>query len=718
MTSYRIGIDTGGTFTDLIAFNVETGEIHSLKVASTPREPLQAFIGAIRESGVEAGQIDGLVHGTTVATNTLIQRNGAKVAFVTTAGFEDIPYIQRVNRRELYNLEWDKPQPLLRSRRHCFGVNERISAKGQAVKPLKKKEIEALCEQIRAGGFEAVAVCLLFAYLNTEHEQALKRGLQQRLNGLPVSISHEVAPIWREYERSSTTIADAYLKPLLQRYVGSLQHGLDAEGIDIHWALMKSNGGIMQAAAAVASPIHLATSGPAGGMVASQYMANLLGLKDVVTIDVGGTSADVGIIVDGALHHTTEFEIEWGIPAAIPIIDLKTIGAGGGSMAWINAGGFLQVGPQSAGADPGPVCYGQGGTEPTLTDANLVLGRLDPDYFLGGKMQLQTDLARQRLSEMAVKLGMETIELAHAIVDIANENMANAIRMVSIERGHDPRRFALIAFGGAGPLHGAAIARKLDIPTVVAPPFPGAFSALGLLMADLRVDKIWTQAFRSDLVSLGAVESQFQQIAEAALTELQQQGYQGEPQLHYAINMRYLGQNYETEIELPDSLPDIHPHVGADLASALGDRKVSPLLPGFESFETSRKLQASGKIDFLAEAYEAFHRMHEATYGYRIPTAVIELISFKVTAIGATPMPQIGKIQAVEFAPPRERSVYFAGYGFLPCRLIRRSAVPVRTIGRAADCRGGRFNHAGRAGHKNLTRNEYDILILDVAGGV
>lgn len=681
MTAYRIGIDTGGTFTDLIAFNVQTGAIHSLKVSSTPREPLQAFIGAIRESGVEAGQIDGLVHGTTVATNTLIQRNGAKVAFVTTAGFEDIPYIQRVNRRELYNLEWDKPQPLLRSRRHCFGVNERISAKGQVVKPLKKKEIERLCEQIRAGGFEAVAVCLLFAYLNTEHEQALKQTLQKRLNGLPVSISHEVAPIWREYERSSTTIADAYLKPLLERYVGSLQRGLDEEGIDIHWALMKSNGGIMQAAAAAASPIHLATSGPAGGMVASQYMANLLGLQDVVTIDVGGTSADVGIIVDGALHHTTEFEIEWGIPAAIPIIDLKTIGAGGGSMAWINAGGFLQVGPQSAGADPGPVCYGLGGTEPTLTDANLVLGRLDPDYFLGGKMQLQTDLARQRLAEMAAKLGMETIELAHAIVDIANENMANAIRMVSIERGHDPRRFALIAFGGAGPLHGAAIARKLDIPTVVVPPFPGAFSAMGLLMADLRVDKIWTQAFRSDLVSLGAVENQFRQIAEAALAELRQQGYQGDPQLRYAINMRYLGQNYETEIELP----------------------------GFE---------ASGKVDFLTEAYEAFHRMHEATYGYRIPTAVIELISFKVTASGATPMPQMGKIQAVESAPPREHSVYFAGHGFMPCRLIRRAALPVgeRLAGPLIVEEDGSTTLVEPGMY--LTRNEYDILILDVTGGV
>ncbi len=677
MGSFRIGIDTGGTFTDLICFNVETGEIQSLKVASTPREPLQAFIGAIRESGVDSGEIAGLVHGTTVATNTLIQRNGAKVAFVTTAGFEDIPYIQRVNRRELYNLDWDKPQPLLRSRRHCFGVNERVSAKGQVVKPLDLAEVDVLCDQLIAGGFEAVAVCLLFAYINTEHEQALKQRLQERLNGLPLSSSHEVAPIWREYERSSTTIADAYLKPLIQGYVGSLQRGLDEEGIDIPWALMKSNGGIMQAPAAADHPIYLATSGPAGGLVAGQYMAGLLGLKDVVTIDVGGTSADVGIIVEGELRHTTEYEIEWGIPAAIPLIDLKTIGAGGGSIAWVNAGGFLQVGPQSAGADPGPLCYGQGGTEPTLTDANLLLGRLDPDYFLGGKMRLQIELARRRMAEMAAVLGMETIELAYAIVDIANENMANAIRMVSIERGHDPRRFALIAFGGAGPLHGAAIARKLDIPTVVVPPFPGAFSAMGLLMADLRVDKIWTQAFRSDHVSFTAVEGQFRQIAETALAELRQQGYQGEPQLRYSINMRYLGQNYETEIELPSLVTD--------------------------------KAQ-------LAEAYEAFHRMHEAMYGYRIPTAVIELISFKVTAIGAIPKPRLGAVRSVEVGSPRERLVYFVGHGYVPCRVIRRSALPMgeRLAGPLIVEEEGSTTLVEPGMH--LTRNEHDIMILDFAG--
>lgn len=675
MRSFRIGIDTGGTFTDLIRFDVETGKLHALKVPSTPREPLEAFIGAIKESGAGTDEIEGLVHGTTVATNALIERKGAKVAFITTAGFEDMPYIQRVNRQELYNLDWDKPRPLLHSRRHCFGLNERINAKRAVVNPLDLAEVDALCEHLLERGFEAVAVCLLFAYINTTHEQSVKQRLQERLNGLPLSISHEVAPIWREYERASTTIADAYLKPLLQRYVGSLQRGLDEANIPIHWTLMKSNGGVMQAPAAADNPIQLAMSGPAGGLVASHYIAGLLGINDVVTLDSGGTSADVSIIVDGELPYTTEYEIEWGIPAAIPLIDIKTVGAGGGSIAWINAGGFLQVGPQSAGADPGPICYGQGGTEPTLTDANLLLGRLNPNYFLAGKMALQIDLTRRHLAEMAARLEMESTELAYAIVDIANENVANAIRMVSIERGHDPRRFALIAFGGAGPLHGAAIAKKLDIPKVIIPPYPGNFSALGLLMADVRVDKVWTQAFRSDQVSATQVSQQFQQIAEAALAELRQQGYQGQPTLRYYINLRYLGQNYETEIEIPP--------------------------------------EAAGE-EQLTRAYEAFHQLHEAMYEYHLPHAVIELVSFKVTAIGTIPTPHIGTVQPAAARPPLERPVYFAGHGAVPCRVVQRSTLPIgeRLTGPLIVEEEGSTTlvEPGMA----LTRTEHDILIVEV----
>ncbi len=647
MTSVRIGIDTGGTFTDLIAFDTGAGTISSLKVASTPREPLNAFISSILQSGAPPESIAFLVHGTTVATNTMIQRSGAKVAFVCTAGHEDIPYIQRVNRQYLYDLSWDKPRPLLSSRRHCLGVSERIDARGDVVTSLDDATIDELCDRLTEGSFEAIAVCLLFSYLNTSHEQRLAAELRRRFAGTPLSVSHEVAPIWREYERSSTTIADAYVKPLMQSYVGSLQKGLTNAGIDLNWALMKSNGGLMDASSAAEHPIHLVMSGPAGGAVASKAVADLVGVENLVTLDVGGTSADVGLILDGKLGYTTEYEIEWGIPAAVPLIDIHTIGAGGGSVAWVNAGGFLQVGPRSAGADPGPICYGTGGTELTLTDANLVLGRLDPDYFLGGAMTLAVDAAESAMNDMAASLGMSGIDLACSIVEIANENMANAIRMVSVERGHDPRQLALAAFGGAGPLHSAAIARKLQIPRVLVPPFPGSFAALGLLLGDLRVDKLWTQGYRSDLVSAEEVAARFDAIAEAAVAELRSQGFSGVPELTYAINMRYLGQNYETEVEVP----------------ALGSAA-----------------DAASAQEQLERAYRAFNKAHQQMYDYVIRDAIIEMVSFRVTATGATPHPELARVHVAERDEERKRRVFFMGFGPVETRLLRRPAMPVGVV--------------------------------------
>ncbi len=644
MASKRIGIDTGGTFTDLVLFDVADGSISSLKVSSTPSEPLLAFISAIRQSGAPPDEIAFLVHGTTVATNALIQRAGAKVAFCCTAGHEDIPYIQRVNRQFLYDLAWDKPRPLLASRRHCIGVGERVDAHGDVVVPLTRQVIEAVCDQIAGGDFEAIAVCLLFSYLNVSHEQQLAAELRRRFPGVPLSVSHEVAPIWREYERSSTTIADAFVKPLIGSYVNSLEAGLKDAGIDLNWAMMKSNGGLMDARAAVHHPIHLAMSGPAGGAVASAHVADLLGIDDMVTIDVGGTSADVGLILNSQVGYTTEYEIEWGIPASIPLIDIHTVGAGGGSVAWVNAGGFLQVGPRSAGADPGPICYGAGGGELTLTDANLALGRLDPEFFLGGRMQLDSEKMHSAMSAMAGSLSMGVPDLAHSIVDIANENMANAIRMVSIERGHDPRNFALLAFGGAGPLHGAAIASKLGIPRMIVPPLPGSFSALGLLLGDLRVDKVWTQGHRSDLVTASEVVGRFDTIARAAVAELRSQGFDGEPQLNYAINMRYLGQNYETEVEVP------------------------PL--SLEMTDTSAAEQ-------LERAYEAFNAEHQKMYDYVIKDAIIEMISFRVTAVGAIPHPALARVSVDRPDTGRCREVYFAGEGEVPTRLVRRPLMPV-----------------------------------------
>ena len=647
MASKRIGIDTGGTFTDLILFDVDDGSISSLKVASTPSEPLRAFISSIQESGASPEDIAFLVHGTTVATNALIERKGANVAFVCTAGHEDIPFIQRVNRQFLYDLSWDKPRPLLTSRRHCFGAKERIDAHGEVVLPLDQGVIDELCDQIADGEFDAIAVSLLFSYLNTTHEEQLAAAFRERFPEMRLSVSHEVAPIWREYERSSTTIADAYIKPLMKRYVNSLESGLHDAGIDLNWAMMKSNGGLMDAQAASDHPIHLAMSGPAGGAVASSHIADLLELDDLVTIDVGGTSADVGMILGSKIGYTTEYEIEWGIPAAIPLIDIHTVGAGGGSIAWINAGGFLQVGPNSAGADPGPICYGMGGTDVTLTDANLMLGRLDPEYFLGGKMQLDRSLMESAVNAMAESIGMASLDLAHSIVEIANENMANAIRMVSIERGHDPRHFALVAFGGAGPLHGAAIAKKLGIPKVVVPPFPGSFSALGLLLGDLRVDKLWTQSYRSDRVTAEEVVGKFDTIADAAVKELRSQGFDGEPELKYAINMRYLGQNYETEVEVP----------------ALS----------LEMEDTSAEEQ-------LERAFRAFNDKHESMYDYVIKDAVIEMISFRVTAIGGIPHPALAQVASDGADKGRSREVYFIDHGMVDTALVRRPSMAVEEV--------------------------------------
>ena len=354
----------------------------------------------------------------------------------------------------------------------------------------------------------------------------------------------------------------------------------------------------------------------------------------------------MALILDGEVGYTTSYEVEWGIPAAIPLMDIHTVGAGGGSIAWVNAGGFLQVGPQSAGADPGPICYGAGGTEITLTDANLVLGHLDPDYFCGGAMRLDEDLARRATAEMAAGLDMSSLELAHAVVEIADENMANAIRMVSIDRGHDPRHFALLAFGGAGPLHGAAVARKLHIPTLVVPPFPGSFSALGLLLGDLRVDKLWTQSDRSDRAGPAEVAERFATIARAATDELRAQGFEGDCELRYAINMRYLGQNYETEVEVPP--------VDA--------------------------LDADGAAAQLELAYQAFHDRHRAMYEYVIADAVIEMVSFRVSAIGAIPHPRLARVQPESGHVETTRAVHFGGEGLVDCRVLHRRAMPIDTV--------------------------------------
>jgi N-methylhydantoinase A len=631
-----IGIDTGGTFTDMVVFDPASGHVDSLKTSSTPSTPGRAIVNALDEGGVAAAAIETFTHGTTVGTNALIERTGSKVAFVTTKGFEDTPFIQRINRKVLYDLRWTKTEPLVASRRLCLGVDERLDAEGTEVKAVDEQEVRELCRTIRDSGAEAVALCLLFSYVRTDHEERVKLILEEELPGLPISISSEVAPIWREYERSSTTIADAYLRPLFHRYVASLDGALRDSGMTREWTLMKSNGGAMLSGAAADAPIQTVMSGPAGGMTATEHVARALGETNVVTLDMGGTSADVGILVGGAQRHTTEYEIEWGLPAAVPVIDIKSIGAGGGSIAWVDAGGFLRVGPRSAGAEPGPICYGRGGTEVTVTDANLILGRLNPEYFLAGRMRLDPSSVTDALEELGERIGLEPLELAASIVEIANENMASAIKMVSLERGHDPRRFSLLAFGGAGPLHAAAVARVLGIPKVIVPQYPGVFSALGLLLADIRVDKVWTQAFRSNDVDAQLVNTQFHRITERALAELWQEGFAGEPEIRRAINMRYFGQNYEHEVEIE-----------------------------------------SGELDdaALERAFRRFDELHAQRYGYAIEREVIELVSFKVTVIGKRAPLDLSRANGTTSFERSTRPVYVRGHGFVDATVARRSSL-------------------------------------------
>ena len=650
------GIDTGGTFTDLVALDATEGTLRALKTSSRPDKPGRAITTALADAGISGEGLLRFTHGTTVGTNTLIERTGCRVGLLTTQGFEDMPYIQRINRKVLYDLSWTKPKPLVATRRACLGVIERLSAGGEVVRAVDEDQVRELCAELREHDIEAVAICLLFSYAHTEHEQIVKRIIEEELGEIPVSVSHEVAPIWREYERSNTTVADAYLKPLMRRYVTSLSEELVRYGMTRSWTIMKSNGGAMLSAAAATSPIQTVMSGPAGGMIAAERVAAREGIANVITLDMGGTSADVGLIVDGQQRHTTEYEIEWGLPASVPVIDIKSIGAGGGSVAWVDRGGFLRVGPRSAGAQPGPACYGRGGEEATVTDANLLLGRLDPGYFLGGRMSLDLDLARAAIEGLAGELDMEPLELAASIVEIANENMANAIKMVSLERGHDP-----------APLHAARVRRRRSAARGRGRPLARRSRAcidpalprrvLGRRAATRRparrqgLDEGVPLDRRRCQRSAVAVR----RITERAVAELRQEGFERR---------------------------------AADRAA----RSTCAISARTTSTRSSCPTERSPS-EALADAFARFAAMHEERYGYAIEGETIELVSFKVTAIGARPPVRLVDTppeHVREPAPPR---------GLLPWSGVRgrRARTPL-------DARAGEGPARACAGRRRTAR--------------
>jgi N-methylhydantoinase A len=637
----RIGIDTGGTFTDLVVVDTETGERRMVKVPSTPSDPAAAVLAAVDRTGIAGTDIEFFVLATTIATNALLERKGARVVYLTTAGFEDVPFIQRINRPHLFDLQWTKAAPYV-TRRDCLGVEERIAADGSVRVALAPEEIDRVVAELAQLDREqpiAVAINLLFSYVEPGHEQALAAAIRAALPHAPVSVAHEVAPIWREYERGNTVIVDAYLSPLVTRFAHELDDGIAARGVGESRFLLKSNGGQVPIRAAARRAVDLVLSGLAGGMIAGKEFAVATRERRLITLDMGGTSADVGVVVDERIRNAAQTEFEWGLPIAVPVVDLTTIGAGGSSIAHFDQGGLLEVGPRSAGAEPGPAAYGRGGTDATVTDANLVLGRLNPGYFLGGELPLDLDRARAAIEPIAARLGVELEEAAQAIVEVATENMANAIRLLAADRGLDYRGFRLAAFGGAGPLHASALARRIGLAGVLVPPSPGLASAFGALAADLRADRRLTRLFRSDLTTDAELHAALEQVAAETLAELRRDGAVA-PTLSLSVSCRYQGQNFEQEVVV-----------------ALGTEQI------------------------VRSTVDRFHAAHELTYGYRIDDAVVEIVDLNGIAIERRPpLREQAVAEGTLGRPVDRRPVYFKGDGFVETPIWRRDELPAWAV--------------------------------------
>jgi N-methylhydantoinase A len=600
MSNYIVGIDVGGTFTDFVSYNMDTQEVEVWKNLSTPGDPINGVLTGLHEIE-DMSEIEQIRHGTTIATNAILERKGVKVAYIATKGFKDIPFIQRGNRKRHYDISWIKPDPLVK-RRNCFEISERINYKGEVLEKINEEEVRQIAEEIKKrADIQAIAINTLFSYANPDHEIQLKALFEKYLPDIPVSISFEVLPKWKEYERASSTIADAYIKPIVSTYVKRIKEKFEESHISKNVAMMKSNGGIMTLDATSKAPINTAVSGPTGGVVAGKYIAELCGINKLVTLDMGGTSTDVAIIVDGNEQFTTNFEIEWGIPIQIPMIDIRTIGAGGGSIAWIDKGGMLNVGPESAGANPGPACYGKGGGQATVTDANVVLGRLSPDYFLGGTMTLDKAAAHHVIETLASELGKTKEETALSIIQIANNNMVGALRMVLIEQGYDPRDFTMLSFGGAGPVHASDTIDIAGIPSVIIPVHPGQYSAVGFVLSDARVDLQRTVQMTSKFFNADRANQVFQELKETGINDLLSQGYKDKVEVLTSIEMRYLGQNYE--LDIPFNFEEINDHN-------------------------------------ILKIWDLFHEMHNTRFGFKIDGEIMEIVNFKVTVISKTNKPK------------------------------------------------------------------------------
>ena len=564
MSRYRVSVDIGGTFTDFVVHDEEQGYAFTGKVLSTPDDPARGVITGLTGLIYDLGNIAFLVHGTTVGLNAFLERRGARVLLVTTAGFRDVYTIARGDRKKLYALQYRKPEPLIPPH-DIYTVRERMRWDGSIQEELHSEDFEPIIEKIQAEDIKAVAICFLHSYVNPEHELQARKLLQELVGsgaersgdgalaaarpGLSISLSHEIAREWRDYERSSSAVLNAYVAPIVERYLSSLESQVRERGLRSTLYVMQSNGGVMTAAAARSLPIQTFLSGPVGGTIGGQALSQALKRPNLLCVDMGGTSFDASLIINGQPSFSTETALE-GLPVLMSLVDIHTIGAGGGSLAWLEAGA-LRVGPRSAGADPGPACYGLGGTQPTVTDANLFLGRMNPDYFLGGRMDLDRQAAEKAIRSVADQLELTAEALAEGMLAVINARMADAMRTITVRQGIDPREYSLVAFGGAGPMHAAALAEELDIKEVIVPWAPGTFSAWGMLQTNVRHDLTQTFYQTMQATTLEDLEDVYGQLEDQG-----RQILRGEevPDEHMGFlrtaDMRYIGQEYSVNVQV------------------------------------------------------------------------------------------------------------------------------------------------------------------------
>ena len=598
LMAWRIGVDSGGTFCDICLFDEETGRVAVWKVASTPDDPSRGIVQGVEEGigtvGAEPAAVGYFGHGTTVGTNALIQHRGVKTGLLTTDGFRDLLEIGRQKRPELYDLQADKP-PVLVTRDLRIEIPERVHHDGTVEIPLDETALRAAARKLKADGVQAVAICFLYGFVRPEHEATAARIVAEELPGVFISTGHEVAPEFREYERVSTAVVNAYLGPVMQGYIRRLAERLSGLGFAASPHLTQSNGGVIGFEQAARLPVRTVLSGPSTGVVAAQEIGRMVGIGDLITFDMGGTSTDVALLKDGQCRLAAEATVH-GYPIKAPMLDIHTVGAGGGSIAYVDSGGLLKVGPRSAGAFPGPVCYDQGNSEPATTDANVVLQTLNPTHLLGGRMAVRQDLAKAAIGRLAEALGLDLMETAQGIISVVTANMARAIRVISVQRGHDPRDYTLVAFGGAGPLHAARLARELEIRRILVPRNPGIVCAMGLLLTDLRADFAATRLIPLNDEAAPVVEASFAELTTRAADWFEEEHIPEQQRgVTRTVDMRYAGQNYELPVALPPG----------------------PVTPA--------SLQA------LADGFAEAHRRQ---YGFADPEGTVQLVTFRLEATG------------------------------------------------------------------------------------